>query len=90
MQYRFEKVPFREIGVCDMLLIKNAEVYAPASIGKKDILICNEKIELIEDKIEGLPGNCRVMDGEGLPAYTCDRRRGGRKLPYPHPGTCPV
>lgn len=33
---------------------------------KKDILICNEKIELIEDKIEGLPGNCRVMDGEGL------------------------
>ena len=49
-----------------MLLIKNAEVYAPASIGKKDILICNEKIELIEDKIEGLPGNCRVMDGEGL------------------------
>lgn len=66
MQYGFEKVPFREIGVCDMLLIKNAEVYAPASIGKKDILICNEKIELIEDNIEGLPGNCRVMDGEGL------------------------
>lgn len=66
MQYGFEKVPFREIGVCDMLLIKNAEVYAPASIGKKDILICNEKIELVEDKIEGLPGSCRVLDGAGL------------------------
>lgn len=28
-----------------MLLIKNAEVYAPKYLGKKDVLICGGKIE---------------------------------------------
>ena len=32
-------------------LIKGGKVYAPQYIGKKDILICGDKIELIEDSI---------------------------------------
>ena len=39
-----------------MLLIKNADVYAPEHIGKKDILICGEHIEVMADRIENLPG----------------------------------
>ena len=35
-----------------MLLIKNAKVYAPEYVGKKDLLVCGGKIECIEDKIE--------------------------------------
>ena len=34
-----------------MLLIKNAEVYAPEHLGRKDVLVCNEKIECVEDSI---------------------------------------
>ena len=37
-----------------MLLIKNAKVYAPEDVGKKDLLVCGEKIEYMEDKIEVL------------------------------------
>lgn len=49
-----------------MLLIKNIEVYAPAYTGKKDILICNEKIEWIGEKFNSLPQSCQVLDGEGM------------------------
>ena len=38
-----------------MLLIKNAKVYAPEYVGKKDLLVCGGKIECIEDKIEDFP-----------------------------------
>ena len=38
-----------------MILIKNAEIYTPKYIGKKDVLICGEKIECIKDSIENLP-----------------------------------
>ena len=38
-----------------MLLIKNAEVYAPKYLGKKDVLICGGKIEKIQDEIGPLP-----------------------------------
>lgn len=48
-----------------MLLIKNAEVYSPKYIGKKDVLICNEKIIAVEDSIPELPIPCDVIDGEG-------------------------
>lgn len=48
-----------------MLLIKNAEVYAPSYLGKKDILICNEKIECIADEISELPVPCQVIDAKG-------------------------
>ena len=37
-------------------LLKNAQVYAPQPIGKKDILIVDETICRIDDKIEGYEG----------------------------------
>ena len=48
-----------------MLLIKNAEVFAPSPMGKKDILICGGEIQCIEDeiRISGLP--CAVLDARG-------------------------
>lgn len=49
-----------------MLMIKNAEVYSPAYEGRKDVLICNNKIEWIADRIPDMPGHCQVIDGEGL------------------------
>ena len=48
-------------------LLKNANVYAPAPLGKKDILVEGDKILLMEDKIpgyEGLPG-VETYDLEG-------------------------
>ena len=55
-------------------LIKNADVYAPEHLGKKDILIVGNKICRMEDHIEGydtLP-DVEVFDVEGkkvLPGY---------------------
>jgi len=57
-----------------MLLIKNAEVYTPEHIGKKDILIAGGKIEYIADDIEilGVTTNedaallCEIIDATGL------------------------
>ena len=49
-----------------MLLIKNADVYAPEYIGKKDILICGEHIEVIADRIENLPGPCKTLEADGM------------------------
>ncbi len=48
-----------------MLLIKNAEVYAPEYLGRKDVLACNGKIECVEDSIGELPVACDVADAEG-------------------------
>ena len=48
-----------------MLLVKNAEVYAPEYLGKKDVLVCGGKIERIQDRIGELPVECEVLDGEG-------------------------
>ena len=42
-----------------MLLVKNAEVYAPEYLGKKDVLICGRRIEQIQDTIGALPVECR-------------------------------
>ena len=38
-----------------MLLVKNAAIYAPEYLGKKDLLICGGKIECIQDSIRELP-----------------------------------
>lgn len=46
-----------------MLLIKNIEVYSPSYLGKKDILIANEKISLIEDSIHKFSDKIEVIDG---------------------------
>ncbi len=35
-----------------MLLIKNVEIYSPEPVGKKDILVGEEKILKIADKID--------------------------------------
>lgn len=52
-----------------MLLIRNANVYAPESIGKKNILISSNKIIYLSSKVS-LPGEnfpeVDVIDGEGL------------------------
>lgn len=48
-----------------MLLVKNAEVYAPEYLGKKDVLICGRRIEHIQDTIGALPVECRVLDAAG-------------------------
>ena len=37
-------------------LLKNADVYAPEHLGKKDVLIAGERICRIDDKIEGYEG----------------------------------
>lgn len=48
-------------------VIKNANVFAPAPLGKKDILICGETIAAIEDNLDNLclPGAVEVIDVEG-------------------------
>lgn len=45
-------------------LIKNVEVYNPKYLGKKDILLCNDKIIKIEDEIKFK--DAEVMDKEGF------------------------
>lgn len=55
-------------------LIKNAEVYAPAPLGKKDILVIADKVVYIEDKIEGYDNvpDVEVFDFAGkkvVPGY---------------------
>ncbi len=48
-------------------LIKNANIFTPAPIGKKDILICSDKIVAIDDAIDvsGMPVAVEVIDVEG-------------------------
>ncbi|MBQ5348481.1 MAG: beta-aspartyl-peptidase, partial [Phascolarctobacterium sp.] len=55
-------------------LLKNAQVYAPAFLGKKDILVIGDKVSRIADKIEGYEGlpEVEVFDLEGkkvVPGY---------------------
>ncbi len=57
-----------------MFVLKNAEVYAPAYLGKKDILIVGQRIERISDCIDGYNDcpDCTVLDFTGkkvTPAY---------------------
>lgn len=46
--------------------MKNAEVYNPKYIGKKDVLVCGKKIVLVEDNIPELPIACEIIDAEGM------------------------
>ncbi len=48
-----------------MLLIQNAEVYSPAYLGKKDVLLCGSQIFAISDKIKTPSLPCRVIDAAG-------------------------
>jgi beta-aspartyl-dipeptidase (metallo-type) len=47
-------------------LIKNARVYAPNDLGKKDILICDNKIVDIDDNIEFSHKELTVQDVNGM------------------------
>lgn len=60
--------------MANVLLIKNADLYAPESVGKKDILVINEKIVRIAEKInpEAVGLEVNVLDAEGkkvIPGY---------------------
>lgn len=50
-----------------MILIKNADVYTPDYLGKKDVLLAGKKIVAIENSID-LPAGikCEVIDAKGL------------------------
>lgn len=51
-----------------MLLIKNARVYAPAPLGKRDILLAGGRIAAMEEALDPhLPG-VEVLDAEGKTA----------------------
>ena len=63
-----------------MLLIRQAAVYAPEYLGIKDVLICSNKIEAIEDHIDGEIPFCKVVDGHGKKLTRWRRRQ------LPHPG----
>ena len=52
-------------GMTTMLLIRNAQVYAPTYIGEKDVLVCGDQIELIGDQIDMGSLPCQVIDAAG-------------------------
>jgi beta-aspartyl-dipeptidase (metallo-type) len=51
-----------------MILIKNVDVYGPASVGVKDILICGEKIEFVAENIDIEEKYVTTIDGAGRKA----------------------
>ena len=59
-----------------MLLVKNAEVYAPEYLGKKDVLICGRRIEQIQDTIGALPviSMSTLQEAEEKEAFIRGRR----------------
>ena len=52
MIYVVYTINYKGKEVLTMILIKNGEIYSPEYIGKKDLLICGNKIEYVGDKIE--------------------------------------
>ena len=48
-----------------MILLKQADVYAPEHLGIKDVLVCGGKIEAVGDNLEGGTG-CQVIDAKGM------------------------
>ena len=48
-----------------MLLIRNAEVYDPQYLGRRDVLVCGERIECTAEKIDVGNVPCKVIDGAG-------------------------
>ena len=68
-------------------LLKNANVYAPEKLGKKDILIEGEKILLMQDTIEGYEGfpGVETYDLEGKTQAAAESR--GRHPVYRNPSS---
>lgn len=48
-----------------MILIKRAKVYAPQYLGVKDVLVCADRIEAVENQIDCNLPCCEVIDAEG-------------------------
>ncbi len=48
-----------------MILLKQADVYAPEHLGIRDVLVCGGRIEAIGENLQGGTG-CRVMDAGGM------------------------
>ncbi|MDE5761551.1 MAG: beta-aspartyl-peptidase [Bacteroides sp.] len=48
-----------------LTLIKNADLYAPAHLGKNDILLCGEKIAYVSKAIELNGSYCHAIDVQG-------------------------
>ena len=47
-----------------MILFKNADVYAPKHLGRRDVLVCSGRIEAVGETLEGGTG-CRIIDASG-------------------------
>ena len=49
------------------LCIQNAEVYTPAPLGRRDVLLCGERVIAIAKHLDtqGLPGEVQVLDAAG-------------------------
>lgn len=47
-------------------ILKNAQVFAPENLGKKDVLVVNDTIVAIEDALPALPFETEVIDLAGL------------------------
>ena len=52
-----------------MILIKNAQVFAPKALGKKDVLLAYDKILEIADCIEPWRDDLTVNPDAGIPAF---------------------
>ena len=48
-----------------MLLIKNANLFAPNALGKKDVLLCGNRIQAVADHITVPENLCTVLDAGG-------------------------
>ena len=51
-----------------MILIKNAKIYSPKFLGKKDIFICNGKIVCIAENLEPNLPNVKVINASNFTA----------------------
>lgn len=79
-----------------MILIKEADIYAPEHLGIRDVLICGERVEAVGENLPALC-NCRIIEARGKrltpgpdrPARTPGRGRRGGELPYPDAGNLP-
>lgn len=50
-----------------LILIRNADVYAPEVLGRKDVLIAGGKIQAIASSLEEPVGvECRIIDADGM------------------------
>ena len=73
-----------------MILIKNAQVFAPKALGKKDVLLAYDKILEIADCIEPWRDDLTVIDAAGkmlVPGFIVREvsKPGRRNSSFPRP-----